>query len=169
MIKLFKGLKPYKLTVFFILIFTFVQTFTELFLPTIMAKIVDIGIVNEDMGYILKMGVIMLAVAGLGGGAFSVYSRFLSSKVGNGFGRDLRRQVFKKVEGYSLQEFDKMGTSSLITRTTNDITQVQNVLVMLLRIFVMAPLMAVGGIVMAISRNPNLSVTLVGVILVLAS
>ncbi len=167
MIKLFKGLKPYKLMVFFILIFTFMQTFTELFLPTIMAKIVDIGIVNEDMAYILKMGVIMLVVA-LVGGACSVYSRFLSAKVGNGFGRDLRRQVFEKIGGYSLQEFDKMGTSSLITRTTNDITQVQNVLVMLLRIFVMAPLMAVGGIVMAISRNPNLSVTLVGVILVLA-
>lgn len=167
MIKLFKGIKPYKIAVFVILIFTFMQTFTELFLPTIMAKIVDVGIVNEDMAYILRMGAIMLAVAGIGG-ACSVYSRYLSSKVANGFGKNLRQQVFQKVEGYSLQEFDHMGTSSLITRTTNDITQVQNVLVMLLRIFVMAPLMAIGGIIMAITRNPNLSVTLVGVIVVLA-
>ncbi|QUI24607.1 ABC transporter ATP-binding protein [Vallitalea pronyensis] len=167
MIKLFKGIKPYKIAVIVILIFTFMQTFTELFLPTIMAKIVDVGIVNEDMAYILRMGAIMLAVAGIGG-ACSVYSRYLSSKVANGFGRNLRQQVFQKVEGYSLQEFDHMGTSSLITRTTNDITQVQNVLVMLLRIFVMAPIMAIGGIIMAITRNPNLSVTLVGVIVVLA-
>lgn len=167
MLRLFKGLKPYKLAVFIIIAFTFMQTFTELFLPTIMAKIVDVGIVNQDMAYILKMGLGMLAVAGLGG-ACSVYSRYLSAKVGNGFGKDLRRQVFEKVEDFSLQEFDQVGTASLITRTTNDITQVQNVLVMLLRIFVMAPLMAVGGIVMAVSRNPNLSITLVAVIAVLA-
>lgn len=93
---------------------------------------------------------------------------YLSAKVASGFGRNLRRRLFTHVENFSLQEFDKIGTASLITRTTNDITQVQQVLVMILRMMISAPMMCIGGIIMAVSKDAKLTLVLAVVIPVLA-
>ncbi|GMQ58504.1 ABC transporter ATP-binding protein [Vallitalea sediminicola] len=166
MVKLLKGLKPFSLSIIIILIFTFLRTLTELFLPTLMSDIVDIGIVNQDIGYIAKIGAFMLLIAALGG-LCSILTSMLSAKTGSAFARNLRAKVFDKIENYSLKEFDEKGTASLITRTTNDITQIQNLVIMLLRMFIRAPLMAVGGIIMAINKNPNLSLIIIVVVVIL--
>ncbi|MGE6579356.1 ABC transporter ATP-binding protein [Paenibacillus xylanexedens] len=156
MMKLFRMLKPYKIPIFFILGLIMLQTLAELYLPTLMADIVNDGIIKGDIPYIWQIGGWMLVIA-IGGTACSVIASYLSSRTAGGFAKQLRSRVFRHVENFSLQEFDKMGTASLITRTTNDITQVQNVLTMMLRMMIMAPLMCIGGIFMAVSQDAKLS------------
>lgn len=168
MISMFRRLGPYRVSIVFTLILVFIQSMTELYLPTLMADIVDIGIMREDTGYILQTGGIMLLVA-LAGTIAAVISSLLSSRVAVGFARDLRKNVFTTVENFSLHEFDRIGASSLITRTTNDITQIQQVLFMILRMMVSAPMMAIGGIVMAVSRDPVLSLVIVVVVPVIVT
>jgi len=167
MIKLFKNLKPYGLSILGVIILVFLQVMSELYLPTLMGNIVDKGVVKHDITYIWQTGGWMVLVA-LGGTIAALSASFLSSRVGMGFGKDLRNKVFRKVESYSLHEFDEISTPSLITRTTNDITQVQNVVATILRMFIRAPIMAIGGIIMAISKNARLSLILVGVVIALA-
>ncbi|SNS18548.1 ATP-binding cassette, subfamily B [Anaerovirgula multivorans] len=159
MIKLFTYLKSFITSIIAVLILVFIQSIADLYLPTLMADIVNNGIVSGDIGYIWSVGGVMLLVAG-GGAVSAIISSFLSSKVAMGFGRNLRSKVFSRVESYSLNEFDKIGTSSLITRTTNDITQVQTVLVMMLRMMISAPMMGIGGMIMAISMNRRLTTIL---------
>lgn len=166
MIKLFKNLKPYLLSIILVCILIFAQSMSELYLPTLMGEIVDKGIAGQDIGFIWRTGGLMVLVT-LGGTIAALLASFLASRIGMGFGRDLRNKVFRKVESYSLNEFDEISTPSLITRTTNDITQVQNVVTTILRMFVRAPIMAVGGIIMAVSKDAELSLILVGVVLVL--
>ncbi|RNB87230.1 ABC transporter ATP-binding protein [Brevibacillus fluminis] len=166
MIKLFRLLQPYRLQVAVILLLIFLQSFAELFLPTLMSDIVDIGVVKGDIPYILKIGAFMLLVAAAGA-LCSVGASFLSAKSTAGFGKILRSKVFSRVESFSLHEVDKIGTASLITRTTNDITQVQQVLTMMLRMMVMAPMMCIGGIVMAVTKDAKLSLVFVVVIPIL--
>lgn len=168
MLRLFKLLKPYRLPIALVLILIFIQTLSELYLPTLMADIVDVGIVQGDTSYILKIGGFMLLVAAFGV-VCSIAAGFLSSKVSVGFGRRLRGKIFAHVERFSLQEFDKIGTASLITRTTNDINQVQQVLTMMLRMMIMAPMMCIGGIIMAVSKDAQLSLVLVFVIPILVT
>lgn len=168
MLRLFKLLKPYRLPIALVLILIFIQTLSELYLPTLMADIVDVGIVHGDTSYILKIGGFMLLVAAFGV-VCSIAAGFLSSKVSVGFGRRLRGKIFAHVERFSLQEFDKIGTASLITRTTNDINQVQQVLTMMLRMMIMAPMMCIGGIIMAVSKDAQLSLVLVFVIPILVT
>lgn len=156
MIKLFRFLKKYWMQVAAILVLIFFQVMAELNLPNLMSDIVDTGIVNSDVDYILQTGGKMLLVA-LGGTICSVLAALFSSKVAMAFSRDVRREVFTHVEGFSLNEFNKVPTSSLITRTTNDITQVQTVMVMGLRILVMAPIMFVGALIMALSKDTYLA------------
>ncbi|WP_291580185.1 ABC transporter ATP-binding protein [Clostridium sp. UBA6640] len=167
MIKLFKFLKPYAASIAVILILVFFQSLSELYLPTLMSNIVNTGIVNGDTNYIFKIGGFMLLVAA-GGTICTILASFLSSKVATGFSKDLRGKVFSRVESYSLQEFDKIGASSLITRTTNDITQIQQVLVMMLRMMISAPMMCIGGIIMAVSKDAKLSLVIIVVMPILA-
>jgi len=167
MLKLFRFLKPFWLPIVFVLMLVFLQSLSELYLPTLMADIVDTGIVNGDTNYIMRIGGFMLLVAA-GGGLCAITASYLSARVASGYGRQLRSRVFKHVENFSLQEFDKIGTASLITRTTNDITQVQTVLVMILRMMVMAPMMCIGGLIMAISKDAHLTWVLAVVIPILA-
>ena len=166
MIKLLKRLVIYKWAVLMVLLFVFAQSLADLFLPTLMADMIDNGVVTGDTGYIWRMGGIMLGVTGLGALA-AVVASFYSSKAAMGFGRDLRRCVFNHVERFSLEEFDRIGTASLITRTTNDITQVQQVIIMMLRMVVSAPIMFVGGLIMAISKDATLSLVIVAAMPVL--
>ncbi|WP_025852143.1 ABC transporter ATP-binding protein [Paenibacillus ehimensis] len=166
MLKLFAYLKPYRASIAIVLALIFLQSLSDLYLPTLMADIVDIGVVQGDTPYILRIGGFMLLVAAAGT-VCSVAASYYSSKVAAGFGQRLRGSVFEHVENFSLQEFDRIGTASLITRTTNDITQVQQVLTMMLRMMVSAPMLCIGGIVMAVSQDAKLSLVLIVIIPVL--
>jgi ATP-binding cassette subfamily B protein len=175
MLKLYKYLKPFALPIGVVLVMIFFQTIADLYLPTLMADIINNGVMNGDTGYILRTGGFMLSVAG-GGVICSIIVSFLSSRVSGGFGRILRSNVFRRVESFSLHEFDKIGTATLITRTTNDITQIQMVTMMMMRMMIGAPIMAVGGIIMAMSKDKPLTLVLVialpvlaGVVILLAS
>lgn len=167
MIRLFRFLKPYKALVAAVLALVLLQSLAELFLPTLMADIVNHGIVGGDVPYIWRFGGFMLLVTAAGAG-FAVLASYVSARVASAFGRDVRSKTFAHVERFSLQEFDQIGTASLITRTTNDITQVQQVLVMMMRIMIMAPMLCIGGIIMAVYKDAQLSLVLVVVIPVLA-
>lgn len=156
MIRLMRYLKPYALQVAGVLILTLAGVFSELLLPRLMGNIVDRGVATGDLKYIYNTGGVMLAIAILGTAA-TVISRYMSSKAAVAFGRDLRSDVFKTVESFSLNEIDKMGTSSLITRTTNDVSQMQNITIMSMRMMIRAPFMMIGGIIMATSTNLELS------------
>jgi ATP-binding cassette, subfamily B, multidrug efflux pump len=158
-IKLFRFLKPYARYITLVLILLFAQTLAELYLPTLMSDIIDTGIMNGDTDYILKIGGFMLIVA-LVSAICTIAASFLSSKTATAFGRDLRRKVFSRAESFSLHEFDKVGTASMITRTTNDITQVQQVTIMMMRMMITAPIMAVGGIIMALNQDRKLTLVL---------
>lgn len=156
MMKLFRYLKPFTALVLTVILLFFLQSLSDLYLPTLMADIINNGMLQGNLRYIWEVGGIMLLVAA-GGAIAAILSSYLSSKIAMGFGRDLRSKVFSRVESYSLQEFDKIGTASLITRTTNDINQIQMVLIMMLRMMISAPLMGIGGIIMAVSMNKGLT------------
>jgi len=157
--KLFKYLKKY--TFFIVLALTFVvfQGLLNLYLPDLMADIVNQGVTRGDVDYILSVGGKMLLVTLLNV-LSAIVSTFFAAKVAMLYGKDLRSMVFKKVMNFSLYEIDKFGTSTLITRNTNDITQIQTVVFMLLRMVALAPVMAIGGTVMAISKSPKLTMVL---------
>ena len=154
--KIFNNLKPYKVYIIAALLCIFGQSISQLILPKLSANIINIGIVNSDKGYILSTGVKMLLIS-LCTVAVAVMASFFSSKAAMGFGKSLREAMFEKVESFSLHEFDKIGTASLITRTTNDVTQLQMVTMIFFRMVVMAPMMAIGGIIMAITTAPSMS------------
>ncbi|BFH65677.1 ABC transporter ATP-binding protein [Paenibacillus azoreducens] len=167
MLKLFRNLKPYRMLILFVFVLVFFQSMSDLYLPTLMSDIVNKGIINGDIPYIWKIGGFMLLVA-LGGVFCSIGASYLSAKVAGGFAKNLRSRVFQHVQNFSLQEFDKLGTASLITRTTNDITQMQQVLTMILRMMISAPMMCIGGIIMAVSKDAKLSLVIVVIVPVLA-
>ncbi|OLN33134.1 Lipid A export ATP-binding/permease protein MsbA [Desulfosporosinus metallidurans] len=154
--KLYRFLKPYTAYIAVVIVLLFLQVLSDLYLPTLMANIVDHGIVNKDVNYILRVGGFMLLVAA-GGTLCAIIATFLSSKTAVGFGRILREKIFTKVESFSLHEFDKIGTATLITRTTNDVTQVQQVSVLILSMMISAPLTCIGGIIMAIQEDRGLT------------
>ncbi len=156
MIKLLRFLKPYMGPVAAALVCLFLQAIAELYLPTLMSEIVDNGMLQGDSAYILKYGMYMLGVA-LASTVFAIAGSYLSSVIALGVGKDLRNSVFTRVESYSLNEFDKVGTSSLITRTTNDITQVQTLIVMGMRFMIYSPILCVGGLIMAWSKDAELT------------
>ncbi|HLY29432.1 MAG TPA: ABC transporter permease, partial [Ktedonobacterales bacterium] len=163
---LFRFLKPYRLPLTLVLVLVFLQSLANLYLPTLMANIVDTGIVNKDTNYIERVGLEMLLIS-LGGVVCAVVAAFFSSQIAVGFGRNVRGKLFTHVQDFSLREFDSVGTASLITRTTNDTNQIQQVLVLMLLIMVSAPMMAIGGIVLAISQDATLTLVLVAAIPIL--
>lgn len=156
MLKLIKYLKPYIWLLLPLVILTYLGVLANLELPNYMAKIVDNGIIGEDMSSIYQNGALMLAVT-VAGGLAMVGVGFLASKIATGLAKDLRKNVFEKVEKFSIAEFNQFSTASLITRSTNDIQQVQTVMTMLLRIVLMAPFMAVGALQNALKNAPELS------------
>jgi len=160
MIKLYRFMKPFTISIVAVLLLVFLQTLAELYLPTLMSDIVDTGIVNGDTGYIMKIGGMMLLITALGT-LCAIAASFLSARTSVGFGTILRSKVFSRVEDFSLQEFNEIGTATLITRTTNDINQMQTVTFMILRMMVSAPMMCIGGIIMAVSKDRPLSLCIV--------
>jgi ATP-binding cassette subfamily B protein len=143
-----------------VVVLVFCQSLTDLYLPTLMANIVDVGVVKGNLDYILQMGLLMLSFAAIGI-LCSITASYFAAKVAGKFSKDIRERMFNHVEKFSLQEFDQVGTASLITRTTNDITKIQQILSIMLRVMVMAPLLCIGGIMMAVAQDRQLSLVLV--------
>lgn len=133
-----------------------IQALISLYLPDLMSDIVDKGISKGNVDYIWKVGRTMLFVSFLSVIA-AVIASYTSSVVSMGLGRDLRNAVFQKVASFSLEEMNKFSTSSLITRTTNDVIQIQQATNMILRMVIMAPVMAIGGIIMAVNKDAKLT------------
>jgi len=167
MLKLYRYLNPFTAMVVGVLVFVFLQTLGDLYLPTLMSDIINDGVMQGDTDKIMQLGGLMLLVAG-GGAICAIFASFLSSKTAVGLGTILRSKVFSRVESYSLNEFDKMGAATLITRTTNDINQIQMVTVMIMRMMISAPMMAIGGIIMALQQDKTLTLVLAVAIPVLA-
>ena len=161
--KVLKYLKPYTLAIIVAVIFTFIQSMCTLYLPNLMSDIVNNGIVGQNMDEVFKYGKYMLLVT-VAYSVCAIIATFLASKVSVGYARDLINAIYKKVQKFSLNEFNKISTSSLITRTTNDVTQIQTLTLMSMRMMIIAPLMCIGGIIMAVQKNLRLSVLFIVVI-----
>ena len=154
--KVLKYLAPYWWQIILVIIFTYANVWGSLQLPTLMSNIVNNGIINNDMDYILSTGLRMLLVAAVAATA-AIVTGFLASRIATGFSRQLRLATFQKIESFSLSEINKFSTASLITRSTNDIQQIQMVTFMILRIAVQAPLMAIGAVFSALHTAPNMA------------
>ena len=163
MIDLFRRyLPPYKWPLVFVMILLAIQAVANLYLPELNADIINNGVVTGDIDYILRTGGFMLLVTFILGVA-AVIAAYWSAKVAMGFGRDVRSHVFRKVETFSQVEVNTFGAASLITRNTNDVQQVQTVLLLALTVMISAPIMVVGGLIMALRQDIPLS----GVLLVI--
>lgn len=156
-------IKPYRLTILLVITLTFGQVIAELMLPNYMADIIDEGIAQGNTSFIVNTGGIMLIIAFLGV-ICAVSAGFFASRTALGVARDLRKSLFKHITGYSLSEFNQLGTSSLITRTTNDVQQIQQTTFMVLRMMMRAPVMCIGAAVMAVRKDAELSLLLLAIL-----
>ncbi|MBT2492401.1 ABC transporter ATP-binding protein [Streptomyces sp. ISL-96] len=152
-------LRPYAPTIALVVVLQLVQTLATLYLPTLNAGIINNGVLTGDTGYVLSTGGVMIAVTLLQILAAAA-AVFFGARVAMGVGRDLRSAVFSRVQDFSVREVGRFGASSLITRTTNDVQQIQMLTVLGLTMLVAAPLMCVGGIVMAVSQDVPLAALL---------
>jgi ATP-binding cassette subfamily B multidrug efflux pump len=152
-------LRPYRRLLGAVVVLQFVQTMATLFLPTLTADIIDKGVLRNDTGYIWRLGGIMLAITGVQIG-FAIGATYFGSKAAMGFGRDVRSALFHQVTGFSAQEVAHFGAPSLITRITNDVQQVQLLVVMVCTLFVAAPITLVGGAILAVREDGPLSLIL---------
>ena len=160
-------LRPYRGALAIVFVLLFIQAMANLYLPTLNADIINNGVITGDIDYILQLGAIMLVVT-LALGVCSIVAVYYSARTAMAFGRDVRRELFRTVEDFSLREVDEFGTPSLITRNTNDVQQVQMLVLMGLTMLVMAPLTAVGGVIMALRENVQLSALLLVIVPVMA-
>jgi len=160
-------IKPYLPTVIVVSGLVFLEVMATLRLPDLMSRIVDEGIALGNISLIWRTGAVMLAVA-LAGVLCSIVGNYLASRAAGGFGRDVRLAVFSRVGEFSPRDFDHFGAPSLITRTTNDVQQIQNMFRMSMRMAMRAPLMAVGGVLMVVRKDAQLAVILLGLIPIMA-
>ena len=164
MIALFRRfLPPYRATVVLVVVLLFVQALAQLYLPALMADIVNNGVTQGNLAYIVRTGGVMLGVSLLFG-VVAIVGVYFSARIAMGMGRDVRSAMFRAVQSFSLQEVNSFGAPSLITRNTNDVQQVQMMTVMALTIMVSAPIMLIGGVIMAIRQDVALSWLLVLII-----
>jgi ATP-binding cassette subfamily B multidrug efflux pump len=167
MLKLFRLIKPYRGYVALVLVLALAQSIGFLLLPRLMSDIVDKGIVKGDQRAILETGALMLLMSIIAT-LCAVAGSYFSSKVATGFGRILRGAIFARAEHFSVHQFEHFSSASLITRTTNDTTQVQQMLIMGLTMVITAPMMAIGGVILALSQDTQLAWVLVAVMPVMA-
>lgn len=153
---IYKGLNRYKIRIIFVILLTFGNALGELFLPRLMSLVIDRGVAYGDTAYVLKIGALMIFVVIL-----TVMCRasaaYHSSKTTMAFSRDLRYKLFKKINYLSFDDVEHFSISSLITRTTDDVNQVEQMVLMGLRPLIRGPLMFIGGLIMALSTNVKLS------------
>jgi len=160
-------LRPYWRQILVVLALLLVQAIANLYLPTLNADIINNGVLTGDTAYILRTGGLMLGVT-LVFVLAAVVAVYWGSKVAMAFGRDVRGALFRRVESFSQAEVNHFGTPSLITRTTNDVQQVQMVVLMMLNVVISAPIMSIGGIIMALRLNVPLSAVILVAIPVMA-
>ncbi|MFG3160489.1 ABC transporter ATP-binding protein [Streptomyces sp. NPDC048232] len=160
-------LRPYKKPIALLVALQFLQTCASLYLPTLNADIIDNGVVKGDSGYILSYGALMIGIS-LAQVVCNIGAVYYGARTAAALGRDVRGAVFDRVQSFSARELGGFGAPSLITRTTNDVQQVQMLALMTFTLMVSAPIMCVGGIVMALGLDVPLSGVLVGVVPVLA-
>ena len=160
-------LKPYWRQIAVVMVLLLIQAIANLYLPTLNADIINNGVVTGDTAYIIKTGALMLGVS-LVFVIAAIVAVYWGSKVAMGFGRDVRGALFRRVQSFSQAEVNHFGTPSLITRTTNDVQQVQMVVLMMLNVIISAPMMAIGGIIMALRLNVPLSAVILVAIPVMA-
>lgn len=169
MLKLFRFLKPYWWQIIILLIATAVQVYTTLRLPALMADIINNGIVPGNTDYIWMTGLRMILVALISAVA-SFVSSYFSARVGANFSRDIRTAVFTKIISFNMSDLKNFTTASLLTRTTNDVNQVQSVTMMMLSMMLRAPMFCIIAIIMAIQTAPDMSwIILVGVAAILGT
>ncbi|MBQ6593614.1 ABC transporter ATP-binding protein [Candidatus Saccharibacteria bacterium] len=169
MFKLLRFLKPYWWQVIILLVATGAQVYTTLQLPAMMADIINNGIVASDMDVVWRDGGIMLLLAMISA-LTSFVASYFSAKVGAYFSRDLRAAIFQKVLSFNMTSLKNYSTASLITRTTNDVNQIQMIITMMLSMLLRAPLFCVMGLVMAVQTAPEMSwIIVVGIAAVVIS
>ncbi|MFF3464843.1 ABC transporter ATP-binding protein [Streptomyces sp. NPDC001984] len=159
-------LRPYKKPIAVLVLLQFLQTCATLYLPTLNADIIDNGVVKGDTGYILSFGALMIGVS-LAQVVCNVGAVYYGARTASALGRDVRAAIFDRVQSFSSREVGHFGAPSLITRTTNDVQQVQMLALLTFTLMVSAPIMCVGGIVLALGLDVPLSGVLVAVVPVL--
>jgi len=157
---LIKFLKPYRKQVALAVVLLLAQVMASLYLPNLNANIINNGMAKGDINYIIRTGAFMLVVT-LILAACAISSSYLGSKISMSLGRDMRQAVFYKVESFSQADLDKFGTPSLITRNTNDVHQIQMLVILGLNLMVIAPIMCLGGIIMALRQDVVLSSSII--------
>ncbi|MFR0352449.1 ABC transporter ATP-binding protein [Streptomyces sediminimaris] len=156
-------LRPYKKPISLLVLLQFLQTCATLYLPTLNAHIIDNGVVKGDTGYILSFGALMIGIS-LVQVVCNIGAVYFGARTASALGRDVRAAVFDRVQSFSAREVGHFGAPSLITRTTNDVQQVQMLALMTFTLMVSAPIMCVGGIVLALGLDVPLSAVLVAVV-----
>ncbi len=164
---LIKFLKPYGKQIALTVLLLLLQAMSNLYLPNLNANIINNGVAKSDISYIIKTGSFMLLVTLLLA-ACAIASSYFSSRISMSFGRDMRKALFYKVEGFSQADLDKFGTPSLITRNTNDVHQMQMLVLLGLNLMVMAPIMCIGGIIMALRQDVVLSSSIIVIMPIMA-
>ncbi|HLL65605.1 MAG TPA: ABC transporter ATP-binding protein [Micromonosporaceae bacterium] len=160
-------LRPYRGAIALVVLLQLVQTLATLYLPTLNADIIDRGVVPGDVTYIMRVGAVMMAVT-LIQIATSAVAVYFGARTAMAAGRDIRSDIFERVQDFSAREVSQFGTPSLITRTTNDVQQVQMLALMTFTLMVSAPIMCVGGIILALNQDVPLSLLLVVAVPLLA-
>jgi len=160
-------LRPYARPLALVVVLLVAQTIGNLYLPNLNADIIDNGVEKGNTGYIWATGAVMLAIA-LAVGGVAIVAVYFASRVAMGAGADIRAAVFGRVQGFSAREMNRFGTPSLITRNTNDVQQIQLFLQLGMTLMVIAPIMCVGGVIMAIKEGAELSLLLVVAVPVMA-
>lgn len=174
--KLYPYIEPYKKFLLYSLLLVGIDVACEMMIPLLMARIVDSGIPSQDIGYIANTGLFMLLLSGIAI-SFGVLNMKLSAEVSQGFAANLRQALFDRVQSFSFTNIDRFSSASLITRLTNDVTQMQNALMMALRILLRAPLMLLSAMFFSMSINLRLSLVIfaavplliIGVLLIIRS
>ncbi|MFF5085296.1 ABC transporter ATP-binding protein [Actinoplanes sp. NPDC000266] len=169
LIQLLRGhLRPYKSAIALVVLFQFLQTLATLYLPTLNADIIDNGVVKGDTGYVMRIGGWMLLVT-LAQIATQIVAVYFGARTAMAVGRDVRASIFGRVQEFSAREVGQFGAPSLITRTTNDVQQIQMLVLLTFTLMVSAPIMCVGGIVLALKQDVPLSAMLLVIVPILVS
>ncbi|MER8234622.1 ABC transporter ATP-binding protein [Streptomyces sp. NPDC101490] len=159
-------LRPHRKPIALLVLLQFLQTCASLYLPTLNADIIDNGVVSGDSGYILRFGALMIGVSVVQV-VCNIGAVYYGARTAAALGRDVRGAVFDRVQSFSARELGHFGAPSLITRTTNDVQQIQMLVLMAFTLMVSAPIMCVGGVVMALGQDVPLSGVLLAVVPVL--
>lgn len=164
--KLLRFLVPYKKRMALMFILLFIQVLGTLYIPTLSASIVNNGIATKDLDYVWKTGGIMLLVA-LITSCVSIFGTYISTYISTGIGRDMRSSLFRKVQTFSVNDFNQFGAASMITRSTNDVTQIQQTFSILVEMLLPVPFMTIAGLILAFSKNHHLAFIILGLMVVI--